>query len=148
MIACFSERRWGRQPRAKHIVKVMEEGSPENEWLPWKFKRGVPKGYWDDAANHVLYAQWLGEQLGYEQPEDWYQVSAEKIFEHSGKGLLINYYDNSPQQFVNGVVGEHLHPGFDWLPWLFEGGVRNGYWDDAANRALYAQWLRACSVAV
>merc|ERR1712028_270369 len=32
---------------AKPICAVLKELSPENNWLSWKFKRGVPLNFWD-----------------------------------------------------------------------------------------------------
>ena len=34
----------------------------------------VPPGFWDLAENRLRYVEWLGDQLGFTQLEDWYRV--------------------------------------------------------------------------
>merc|ERR1712166_1687206 len=63
--------------------------------------------------------------------------------QNSGAGLLISHYDGSPQQFVEQVVKVHLHPDREWIPWLFENGVPQGFWEDSDNHGRYAAWLAA-----
>ena len=94
----------------EHIWSVLESRSPENEWFPWLFKRGVPKGFWDDSDNHGQYAAWLAAELQLVEPEDWYQLTQKMVHHNNGGGLLNNHYNNSPQQFVKQVVKVHLHP--------------------------------------
>merc|ERR1712166_817947 len=125
----------------EHIWSVLESRSPENEWFPWLFKRGVPKGYWKDSANHGRYAAWLAAELQLVEPEDWYQLAAKMIHQNGGAGLLNGYYNDSPHQFVEQVVKVHLHPEHQWFPWLFDGSVPRGFWDDSANHVWYAAWL-------
>ena len=48
----------------------------------------VPTGFWKDCDNCHRYLDWLGEQLGYTQPEDWYQLSAYAIRSRRGSRLL------------------------------------------------------------
>ena len=47
---------------------------PEYDWLPWKFKQ-VPKGYWDDIANHHKFIEWASKELQIKDKRDWYNVS-------------------------------------------------------------------------
>ncbi len=77
---------------------------PDVEWLPWKL--GVPNGYWDNIENQKIYANWLGEVLGYKNMDDWYQISKSLIFDNYGGGLL-NKYKASPKLFVMSVYPEH-----------------------------------------
>ena len=116
---------------------------PDYEWLAWQFENGVPKGFWEDSANHVQYARWLAAELQLLEPEDWYQLTAKTIQQHSGGGLLVDHYYNSPQQFVEHIVYKHLHPDYEWFPWKFERGVPPGFWEDSDNHAWYVEWLAA-----
>jgi hypothetical protein len=55
----------------------------------------VPRGFWENVANHKLYFDWLGGELNVKTPEDWNRVTIDKVAEHGGSGLLMNYYNNS-----------------------------------------------------
>jgi len=123
----------------EQVVKVHLH--PDHEWIPWVFKHGVPRGYWYDSANRGRYAEWLAAELQLVEPEDWYQLTGKMIYQNGGAGLLNGYYNDSPQQFVEQVVKMHLHPEHQWFPWLFDGSVPRGFWDDSANHVWYAAWL-------
>ena len=125
----------------EHISLVLESRSPDNEWFPWLFKRGVPRGYWKDSDNHGRYAAWLAAELRLVEPEDWYQLTKELMYENSGGGLVVDHYNGSPQQFVDQVVKVHLYPDHEWFPWLFDGDVSHSFWDDNDNHGRYAAWL-------
>ena len=127
----------------EHIWSVLKSRSPENEWFPWLFKRGAPRKYWEDNANHGRYAEWLAAELQLVEPEDWYQLTVKMMQQNGGEGLLRNCYNNSPQQFVEQVVKVHLHPDHECTPWQFESGVPRGFWEDSDNHGRYAAWLAA-----
>ena len=81
---------------------------PDIEWLPWLLDSSAPMGYWDDIENHVKYAKWLGEKLGYTKMEDWYQINVVVIQNNHGGGLLATkYYNSSPLMFLKGVFPKH-----------------------------------------
>ena len=61
----------------------------------------VKRGTWKKVENHKIYAKWLKEKLRYENEEHWYKITLQQIHDYYGGGLLSNYYNNSPQQFVN-----------------------------------------------
>ena len=96
--------------------------------------KGVKNGTWNDIENHVKYAIWLGEKLGYTKMDDWYKITAKDIFNNYGRGLL-NKYRNSPLMFLKGIF-----PDTEWLPWRF-GSVAKGYWNNIQNHIKYAEWL-------
>ena len=126
----------------EHISLVLETRSSENEWFPWLFERGVPRGYWKDSDNHGRYAAWLTAELQLVGPEDWYQLTKEMMYENSGGGLVVDHYNGSPQQFVEQVVKVHLHPDHEWFPWLFD-SVPRDLWGDSDKHSRYAAWLAA-----
>ena len=100
----------------------------------WKLMDRLPAYFWEDQHNHKRYMQWLGKELGYSKPEDWYQVTSKDFVSRRGSGVL-EYHDNSV--FV--VLRTHF-PKFDWKPWLFT-AAPNGYWNDLNNCLAYAQWF-------
>ena len=107
---------------------------PDVEWLPWKFDKTL-RGYWNDIENHKIYANWLGETLGYKNMNDWYKITQRLINDNHGCGLLDKKYNSSPLMFLKGVF-----PDVEWLPWKF-GSASNGYWDNIENHKIYAKWL-------
>ena len=102
--------------------------------MPW-FGNRVPNGYWDNRENRVRYLDWLGEQCGFVNPEDWYNVRKHHFQSHSGGGLLRNEYGSS----VLAAMCD-FRPDYDWKPWLF-GGAPNGFWNLRSNRSRYMNWL-------
>ena len=81
---------------------------PDTEWLPWKFDM-TPQGYWRDKANHIEYANWLGNTLGYQTMDDWYQINTRIIHDNYGGGLLASRYRDSFKLFVISV-----YPAYEW----------------------------------
>ena len=79
---------------------------PEHTWYEWKFKQ-VPDGFWNDKNNQKKYTEWLGKKKGYEKLDDWYQISYKNIYDNHGSGLLKNYYNGSPKQFIISMFPEH-----------------------------------------
>ncbi len=49
---------------------------------------------------------WLGNQLGYKQMDDWYNIRAEKIGENKGWSVLRKY-GGSPSKLVMSVYNNH-----------------------------------------
>tara|TARA_B100000424_G_scaffold232127_1_gene194730 strand:+ start:235 stop:1836 length:1602 start_codon:yes stop_codon:yes gene_type:complete len=107
---------------------------PDINWLPWKFAY-TPTIYWKEKENHKLYADWLGEELGFKTMEDWYKITGKVFHNNYGGGLLGNYYKDSPLKFIQSVF-----PDIDWLPWKFI-QTPHCYWKEKENHKLYADWL-------
>ena len=109
--------------------------APEGGWRPWGFSK-VSKGFWDIEANQKAYMEWLGKELGFSKPEDWYGLTHKLIHENAGGGLL---------QKFNGSVSEMIlaleeAPEGGWLPWGFS-RVSDGFWDIEENQKKYMKWL-------
>jgi hypothetical protein len=115
-------------------IEVLKANFPEYEWLPWKFKQS-PQGFWQKKGNCRAYMKWLGEQLGFERPEDWYAISYHDFEENHGKGLLIRVYKGSP----SAAAMDHF-PKYDWEPWKFANLPLN-FWKDRSHRQKYMKWL-------
>jgi very-short-patch-repair endonuclease/ABC-type Zn uptake system ZnuABC Zn-binding protein ZnuA len=111
---------------------------PDYKWLEWKF-RAVPNGFWNDINNHKIYAEWLGNELGFTEPEHWYDITRNSIHNNHGGGLLALYYNGSPIVFVKKLV-KLVYPEYEWLEWKF-GVVPNNFWQDINNHKRYAEWL-------
>ncbi len=115
-----------------HILKNI---FPKHDWKAWLFIK-VQKGFWKQKKNRIAYFRWLGKQLGYKKPKDWYQIERDDLRGHEGFSLLT-FYRWRPDQ---GVM--ELYPNVTWYPWLFSGlTVPNGYWKIKKHRCFYYQWL-------
>jgi len=67
--------------------------------------------------------------------EDWYRVQKKDLLENYGGGLLQLLYRNSPSALIMSAYSD-----FPYLPWKFS-SLPQGYWDLAANRKAYVDWL-------
>ena len=55
---------------------MLRDYLPWYDWKEWLFPK-VPGGFWMDLANCRRYLEWLGEKLGFDEPEDWYVTGRE-----------------------------------------------------------------------
>ena len=55
----------------------------------WKLMDRLPAYFWEDQHNHKRYMQWLGKELGYSKPEDWYLVTSQDFVSRRGSGVLV-----------------------------------------------------------
>ncbi len=94
----------------------------------------VKRGTWEKVENHKIYAKWLKEKLRYENEEDWYKITAKQIIDNYGGGLL-QYYNNSTQQFIN-----EMFPDYEWKSYKFTCTL-NGYWNKIENQQEYTNDL-------
>lgn len=115
-------------------IAAVKEYLGDFELHPWFFT-SVPKGFWEDRANRLAYMNWLGKQLNYQAPQDWYGIKKSHFQENSGGGLLGSIYNHSPQCAV-----AELFPNFQFLPWMFT-TVPQGYWQHTDNRLAFLIWL-------
>lgn len=115
------------------VSAIMHDYLPQYPWLEWRFPQ-TPKGFWDRRANRRRYLDWLGQQLGFQRPEDWYQLSTVHLGRWHGRTLLKKYQDARVA-----LLREYL-PNGDWQEWLFT-KAPNGFWQQPANRRRYLDWL-------
>ena len=69
----------------------------------------MPPGFWEVAENRHRYLRWVGKELGFRQPEDWYRIQTGDITGRHGSKLIHQYaslYD---------LMREFL-PQLDWEP--------------------------------
>src|SRR5205823_8634 len=76
-------------------LQMLQSVYPEHKWLQWKFAY-VPGGFWQEFKNQRLFAEWMAQQLGIIEHEDWYAVARKDVFDELGaSGLLQAYFDCS-----------------------------------------------------
>jgi hypothetical protein len=101
-------------------LEAVQDCFPEYDWTPWLFAR-VPKGFWDLPANRRSYLSWLGNELGFRRPEDWYRIQTRDIECHHGSGLLTEYSSlyNLMQEFLPQLDWDRFgmrRPIYRWRP--------------------------------
>ncbi len=117
---------------ANSLDKAIQELFPGRSFHPWEYSQ-VPPGYWDEPAHCRTYLDWLGERLGFQRTEDWYQVRREDFRQNNGNGFI--------KRFKKPYFGLRIaYPDVQWLPWCFE-TVPVGFWDQESNRQWYLRWL-------
>src|SRR6056297_2757828 len=124
------------------------DGSTQRAWDPiharyaslehpeWETMSRLPAFFWNDEHNHKRYIEWLGIQLGFEKPVDWYAVTSEDFTDRRGHGFL-EYYEHS---YVR-ALQKHF-PTYDWKPWLFRQAPK-GYWHQLENCAKFVHWFES-----
>ena len=116
------------------VQNAMADFLPRYDWRPWLFG-SAPNGYWKDRVHRATYLDWLGQQLGIQKTEDWYDVTGADFFNHHGGGLLNNEFNGC----VQSVLCDYL-PDYHWRAWLFH-SVPNSFWQRTGNRRIYVLWL-------
>jgi hypothetical protein len=114
-------------------VALLQDCFPRHEWKEWLFDQ-TSRDFWRSRENRRKYMEWLGVQLGFQSPDDWYRVTLGDIRSHNGSGL-DSLYGHSPAAMVMGCL-----PGHDWKEWLF-GWAPVGFWKRKSNRLRYLRWL-------
>ncbi|HVC93275.1 MAG TPA: hypothetical protein VND64_06265 [Pirellulales bacterium] len=118
--------------RDSAIAAVME-CFPDHEWHEWEF-RTAPIHFWQDQRNHRRYMSWLGKQLGFRRPEDWYGITTADFQKHKGGAFLL-HYDSSAVAAVMAYL-----PDYGWKEWLFTFTPKD-FWSARRNRRRYMDWL-------
>jgi hypothetical protein len=89
-------------------IKVVQTLIPEYDFKPWLFNK-VPLNYWFDRKNREDYIDWLGAQLNYNRPEDWYKVTNNTFLKNHGQGFLKHVNDSARKAV------QERYPNYDWV---------------------------------
>jgi hypothetical protein len=96
------------------MLKALKAMHPTHKWLEWRLGH-VSDGFWDSADNQREYFTWLGERIGVNKVEDWYDVDVSTVHQHGGGGLLMSKYSDSIQ-----LALLRLFPDHEWQGWRFK----------------------------
>lgn len=120
---------WNKGSAVAAVMDVF----PEYDWKEWLFDV-CPRRFWKEPANHRPYLDWLGEQLGIEEWEAWYQVSNQDFARHNGGAFLLEY-----DSTVSAAIMQNF-PEHEWLEWMFRLTPKH-FWELKKNRRRYMNWL-------
>jgi len=56
---------------------------PEHHWKLWKFRR-IPKDWWANMQNQLLFLDSVKEELQLREMSDWYKVSNSTLYKLGG----------------------------------------------------------------
>ena len=100
-------------------------------WMPGP----VPPRFWEDRAHRRDYLLWSAWRLGLRKMADLYRLDLSRAAcRNYGRGMLQYSGDSTL------AVVQDCFPEYDWKPWHFP-TVPKGFWDVAANRRSYWDWL-------
>jgi hypothetical protein len=111
---------------------------PEYKWNIWNFEYfSVPNGFWCEKENQRSYLNWIGEELGISEMDDWYNVTTVDLRHRGGVALLGQYGHNMYN------ILSTLYPQHEWLEWQFK-SVTQGFWDNFSNQVfMHFHWLKS-----
>ncbi len=113
------------------LPQLVQELFPDQEVLPWKFRR-TPPGFWENQENRKRYYDWLRPRLNFSTAEDWYALTGEMLNQNYGASIA--------QRMSIEQIASEANPGFKYLSWRFNITPKN-YWNHIANRLHFMKWL-------
>lgn len=90
---------------------ALKEYLPNYEWKEWIFGM-VSRNFYKNNNNHIRFMTYLGDKLGFKQPEDWYSIRALDFQMNYGWAFLVSYYKGSPALAVMAFIPDY--------PWKIE----------------------------
>jgi len=121
------------RPFGGSLQLALVELFPEYNWNLRLFPQAT-NFYWNAESHRRQYIEWLEDELGITNPQQWYRVKILDVVERGGSRFL-SYYGNSLQKALSGMI-----PEYDWKPWLFE-RLPSGFWDSVEHRRNFLRWL-------
>ena len=112
-------------------IKAVKDFFPEIEWKEWFFEN-TPLNFWKDSSNLKRYYVWLGDQLGYKKPEDWYNITQDDLYNNRGC--------SAAQLGGQAETIKTLFPEYELKTWKFK-VAPNIFWKIKKNRLDYLNWL-------
>lgn len=114
-------------------VRAVMETFPNHDWKEWRFV-SCPRRFWNDRKNHRRYMEWLGEQIGVQELDDWYGVTNQDFRRAKGGAFLLRYNSTVSAAVVA------CFPQHKWCEWKFR-KTPKGFWAKRENRVRYLKWL-------
>jgi hypothetical protein len=115
----------------RSIISALRTVYPEVDWKPWKFSKALSNS-WDDVNNQRSVCDEAAKQLGIQNPEDWYKVSAAQLL-HSPARQLLQHHSHSVIKMLKSA-----YPEVKWKPWQFKKTI-SGFWKEQGNREEFLQ---------
>jgi hypothetical protein len=83
-----------------------------------------------------MFFDMLGEELGFKETDDWYNLTVKDVHKHGGEELLSKYYHGSLI-----LALQQVYEGHEWYPWKFSQNVPARYWDNIEHQKKFLDWV-------
>ena len=110
---------------------------PEHNWCEWKFDQLPPGVLGSSGEPAPLLAVWLGKELGFRRPEDWYRIRAEDIADGTEPTCCIGTLrcttscaSSCPNSIGTGSTGTGRSRSNEVLAWADAHHAKHGTWPD------------------
>jgi len=100
--------------------KALEALYPQHKWMSWRFKQFVGN---EKKQSRKDFFAWLGQQLGLNNLEDWYNITVNDILLQHGGSTILGWFGWSPSTALSTVFPDH-----NWQIWRFR-VCPKGYYD-------------------
>ncbi|WP_283432826.1 hypothetical protein [Neorhodopirellula lusitana] len=90
------------------VYRMVEDFQPHFDWKPWLFE-STPSGYWGVLENRQQYLHWLGAQVNFKRPYDWYDLHGSHFYRTGAGQLYTHVYRYSLLSAV-----QERYPNFNW----------------------------------
>jgi hypothetical protein len=117
------------------LIEALKKIYPEHNWDPLQFAK-LPQSYWDDELNQKKALDRIGEELGVQKMEDWYNISSTQV--RQKKASFIKKHHNGLME----ALKKH-YPDYNWDPLQFLTAPK-GFWQKESTksrfRELFIKW--------
>lgn len=118
------------------LLAALEDLYPQFKWLPWLFRGGAHRAYFQTKANRKLFFIWLAEKMEISSQEEWGRVTKDIVAKYGGASMLREHYNDSVFDAL-----QSLFISETWMPWLVGALKRRDYWRVKGNRKKFLEWL-------
>eukprot|EP01118_Nematostelium_gracile_P006157 TRINITY_DN1979_c0_g1_i3.p1 TRINITY_DN1979_c0_g1~~TRINITY_DN1979_c0_g1_i3.p1 ORF type:complete len:269 (+),score=45.57 TRINITY_DN1979_c0_g1_i3:142-948(+) len=90
----------------------------------------------ESKDNEKMFFEFLANQLGLKEREDWYSVKRKDVIKHGGESLLKTMYNGSLGKALQSVYPDHK-----WLLWKFDEEVPKKSWSNPQLQKDFMEYL-------
>jgi hypothetical protein len=138
VVQCYSKRKCHRSHPKSNLSKSFTTICTPPQT---KASNRKESGYWEIAENRRNFMDQLSKQLGFKDMTDWYDMTAKKIIEHGGAGILGKYGD-SPFKLITSVYTDHSWNDSNFnVRKSFEFKLKPRDWDNLEKRIELVKYL-------
>jgi len=102
-------------------IKAAKFAYPDFDFILVAFMKAPTHSTRNDGQVRRLYT-WYEEKMGWDKPEDWYQIKADDFRDTPWNGIFSIRFGASPLS-----LARFMYPGFEWEPWRFN-AVPTQFW--------------------
>jgi hypothetical protein len=120
-------------------LAMLKFAYPEKSWKEWRF-HPVARNYWDSRENRLIAIKDVENELGINEPSEWYKHTGNTIDKYCGTGLLANKYECSLIKLL-----QDIYPEFPWKPYRLTKAPHKYWINDDNCREFINDYMNECS---